>query len=95
MPRPQIVINAHGGYVRDVFCSVLDAEVVLVDSDVDPLISDGVVRFVSGGRERRILVGRFDVLPFRDLSGTDVADAIIRSARVHDVLAVCPATVLR
>ncbi|HEX3315082.1 MAG TPA: hypothetical protein VHR72_09345 [Gemmataceae bacterium] len=65
---------------------MIDAEVVLVDSDVDPLISDGVVRVFSGGRERRVLVGRFDALPFGELSGTDVADAMFRAASLDDLV---------
>jgi hypothetical protein len=82
MPRPQIVISVHGGYVRDVFCSIEHAEVVLVDWDVeadDP--TPDVVQVVDAGRSRRALVGRFEARPFSDLSGTNEAAAIVQFHR--------------
>jgi hypothetical protein len=36
MPHVQVVISVHGGYVRDVFCSIDNVEVVLVDWEVEP-----------------------------------------------------------
>jgi hypothetical protein len=84
MPHAQVVISVHGGYVIDVFCSVEDAEVVLVDWDVEPGgFSLNVVDVIRSGRSRNVLVGCFDALPLRDLSGTDEADAIFQSACVR------------
>jgi hypothetical protein len=84
MNRPRIVISVHGGFVRDVYCSVENAEVVLVDWDVEPDdFSPNVVEVVRNGRSSNALVGCFDALPLRDLSGTDEAAAIFRSACVR------------
>jgi hypothetical protein len=91
MNRPRIVISVHGGFVRDVFSSVENTEIVLVDWDVDPNdLSPEVVDVIRNGRSRSALsalVGCFDGLPFRDLSGTDEAAAILRTAYVRAELA--------
>ena len=82
MIQPQIVISVHGGFVRDVFCSIENAEVVLVDWDVDPDDpSPDVVQVVDAGGSRRALVGRFEARPFSDLSGTTDAVAIVQFHR--------------
>ena len=39
MTRPQIVINVHGGVVQEVFASVRDLQVVLVDWEQEELDS--------------------------------------------------------
>ena len=82
MSRAQIVISVHGGYVLDVFCSVENAEVVLVDWDVDPDDpSPDVVQVIDIRRSRLALVGRFEARPFSDLSGTKDAAAIVQFHR--------------
>ena len=79
MSQPRIVICVHGGYVRDVYCSVENAEVVLVDWDVEPgVFSPDIVDVIRNGRARNALVGCFDALTFRDLSGTDEAAVITK-----------------
>jgi hypothetical protein len=84
MNRPRIVISVNGGYVRDVHCSVENAEVVLVDWDVEPGdFSPEVVDVIRNRRSRNALVECFDALPFRDLSGTYEAAAIFQSACVR------------
>ena len=84
MNQLRIVISVHGGYVRDVYCSIENAEVVLVDWDVETGdFSPNVVDVIRNGRSRNALVGCFDALPLRDLSGTDEAAAIFRSACVR------------
>jgi hypothetical protein len=56
MNRPRIVIRVHGGFVRDVYCSVENAEVVLVDWDVEPSeLSPAVVDVIRNGRSRDAL----------------------------------------
>jgi hypothetical protein len=82
MPRPQIVISVHGGYVRDVFCSIDDVEIVLVDWDIDPNYPPpDVVQVVDAGRSKLALVGRFEARPFSDLSETNEAAAIVQFHR--------------
>jgi hypothetical protein len=82
MPHAQIVISVHGGFVCDVFCSIENAEVVLVDWDVDPNDpSPDVVEIVDAGRTKHALVGTFEARPFSDLSGTKDAAAIVQFHR--------------
>jgi hypothetical protein len=81
LPHAQIEISMRG-YVRDVFRSIENVKVVLVDWDVDP--SDptpDVVDIVDAGRTRLALVGSFAALPFADLSGRDVAAAVLEYHR--------------
>ena len=91
MNQPRIVIHVHGGYVRDVFCSINSAEVAIVDWDVAPGQADsGVVEVTRQGRRRIALVGRFDAVPLGHLSGTDVEAALIAAVReeaINGVLA--------
>ena len=82
MAQPRIVISVHGGYVRDVFSSIEDVEIVLVDWDVDPNDpSPDVVETIDAGRTKHALVGSFEARPFSDLSGTKDAVAIVQFHR--------------
>ncbi len=82
MPHAQVVISVHGGYVRDVFCSIENVEVMLVDWDVDPNDpTTDVVKVIAGGHSSLALVGRFDSRPFSELSGTSDAAAIVQFHR--------------
>ena len=82
MNQLRIVISVHGGFVRDVFCSIDNAEVVLVDWDVDPDDpSPDVVEIIDADRTKHALVGAFEARPFSDLSGTTDAAAIVQFHR--------------
>jgi len=74
--KPRIIISVYGGLVQDVFCSISDAEVVLVDWDQDPdppFPRDDLAR---GRNNCSVLVGSFEARPFNDLADTDEGFAI-------------------
>jgi hypothetical protein len=79
MPHIQIVINVSGGLVQDVYCSAANAEVTLVDFDVDGGNSDepGLLEIISAGRPERVFVDQFTSHDLQALVGTDVEKALL------------------
>ena len=77
MDKPRIIISMFGGLVQDVFCSIPDTQVVLVDWDQDPdppFVRDDLAR----GHNCSALVGAFDARSIEDLAATD------EEAAIHD-----------
>ena len=76
MEKPRIIISMFGGLVQDVFCSIPDTQVVLVDWDQDPdppFPRDDLAR---GRNNCSVLVGSFEARSFNDLADTDEGFAI-------------------
>ena len=76
MTRPQIVLNVHGGVVQDVFSSLPDLHVVVVDWDTEGLDSPAVVEVSLDGRSCSASVIELNALPLEELAGSDVEQAI-------------------
>ena len=78
MHQPKLVINLYSGLVRDVFCSVPDLQVFVVDWDVgdsfpgEPGIVD--VALHEGGCAAH--VRDMQAEPLSELAGTDTGAAI-------------------
>ena len=79
MNSTRIVLNVHGGVVQELYCSDPDADVRLVDWDVEESDPDapGIVEIDTGGdRTQFAYVGALPAHPLTDLAGTDVEQAI-------------------
>lgn len=83
MQKPRIIISVYGGLVQDVFCSVRDAQVVLVDWDQDA--EAATEESVAKSGPIAPLVGAFAVRPIDDLVDTE-EHAVIRDACDKGVL---------
>lgn len=86
MPPPTVIINLHGGIVQDVFCSLAEVDVRLVDWDVEGSDQDdpGIVEVaLAEDRKRFVFVGGMLANPLDDLAGTDVERAL-KAAEVQD-----------
>lgn len=78
MPKAQIVINVQGGIVQDVFASLPDLDVIVVDWDgegVDPRSPHMVEIATPYGSDKAFVVD-FPVEPLSQLAGTEVEQAI-------------------
>ena len=84
MSQVQIIISVSGGLVQDVYCSVPDAEVTLVDFDVEGSFwgDPGIVEIVSGGRPERVFVDQLTPHGMETLAGTDVGQAILAAGEL-------------
>jgi hypothetical protein len=96
MTRPQVIINLHGGLVQDVFCSVPDAQVLVVDWDVEGSFpgEPGIVDVPLAAAPCQACVSDFPTASLNELAGTDV-EAAIDAACQQGVLcdqqpSVCP-----
>lgn len=76
MTRPQIVLNVHGGIVQDVFASIPELHVVVVDWDTDGLESPVLVDLSLEGRRCSAVVVEMPPVPLEELAGSDVEQAI-------------------
>lgn len=76
MTRPQVVLNVHGGTVQDVFASIPDLQVVVVDWDTDELETPALVDLSLDGRRCSAAVVEFPPSPLEELAGSDVEQAI-------------------
>lgn len=76
MTRPQIVLNVHGGVVQDVFSSIPDLHVVVVDWDAAGLDVPSVVELLLDGRRCSASVVEISPSLLEDLIGSDVEQAI-------------------
>ena len=78
MSSVQIVINVSGGLVQGVYCSTPDAEVTLVDFDVDGVGVDEprIVRIIANGLAEYVFVDQFQPHDLESLAGTAVERAI-------------------
>lgn len=76
MTRPQIVVNVHGGIVQDVFASIPDLHVVVVDWDTERLDSPALVDEPFGVRTCSASVVALPPVPLEELAGSDVEQAI-------------------
>jgi hypothetical protein len=96
MTRPQVIINLHGGLVQDVFCSVPDVQVLVVDWDVEGSFpgEPGVVDVPLATGPCQACVSDFAVASLNELVGTDVevaVDAAIQQGVLCDQQpSVCP-----
>ena len=79
MSQVQIVISVSGGLVQDVCCSLPDAQVTLVDFDVEGSFwgDPGIVEIVSGAHTERVFVDQLTPHGMDTLKGTDVEQAIL------------------
>jgi hypothetical protein len=73
-----MVIHVSGGLVQAVYCSLPEAEITLVDFDVDGSYrgEPGIVEFVSSGRAERAFVSELPASSFEEMVGTDVERAV-------------------
>ncbi|HEY3965149.1 MAG TPA: hypothetical protein VGM05_11410 [Planctomycetaceae bacterium] len=76
MTRPQIVLNVHGGIVQDVFASIPELHVVIVDWDTEGLDSPALVDLSFGGHRCSASVVEIPPEPLEELAGSDVERAI-------------------
>ncbi|MBI3864898.1 MAG: hypothetical protein HY290_23730 [Planctomycetia bacterium] len=76
MPRPQVVLNVHGGIVQDVFASIPELQVVVVDWDTDGGENPAQVDLVLDGRTCSAAVIDMPHAPLEELAGSDVEQAI-------------------
>lgn len=86
MQQTRIILNIQGGNVQDVFCSDPNANVQLVDWDVQESDPDapGIVEVdVEFGRQQLAFVGGLLPNPLTHLTGTDVEKAV-KAAEVLD-----------
>jgi hypothetical protein len=88
MTKPQLVINLRGGLVQDVFSSVPDVQVLVVDWDVGDFVpgEPGIVDVPVHEAHRAAHVRDLAVQPLRELAGTD-AEAAIDAAYEQGLLA--------
>ena len=87
MTNTRIILNIHGGTVQDVFCSDPNADVRIVDWDVQECDADapGIVEVdVEHGRKQSAFVGGLLPNALADLAGTDVEGAL-QAAELADV----------
>ena len=87
MTNAQLVINMNGGLVQDVFCSVPDVQVIVVDWDVESSVpgEPGIVDVPLPDGPCRACVSDWPVAPLNQLAGTDV-EAAIDTALAQGVL---------
>lgn len=87
MTRHQLVINVNGGLVQDVFCSVPDVQVLVVDWDTEGACpgDPGIVDVPLPDGPCRACVSDFPVAPLSEVAGTDV-EAAIDAAHTQGVL---------
>jgi len=73
MAKHQLVINMNGGLVQDVFCSVPDVQVLVVDWDAESSLpgDPGIVDVPLPDSPCRACVSDFPVAPLSEVSGTD------------------------
>ncbi|MBI3860744.1 MAG: hypothetical protein HY290_02490 [Planctomycetia bacterium] len=76
MPRPQVVLNVHGGIVQDVFSSIPELQVVVVDWDTGEDMNPAQVDLVLDGRACSATVIDMPHSPLEELAGSDVEQAI-------------------
>ena len=78
MPEPQLVINVYGGLVQDVFSTIPNLRVVVVDWDSADCNAGepGVVCVTCDGRAYLAWVANIATRPIESLPGTDVARAL-------------------
>jgi len=78
MPRPHVIISLNGGLVQDVFCSVPDVQVLVVDWDAEGACpgDPGIVDVPLHDGPCRACVADFPVVPMSEVAGTDVEAAI-------------------
>ena len=79
MNPPLIILSVFGGLVQDIFCSIPDAQVVLVDWDQDPDPVFPRDELVHGNGGCTALVGSFDARSIDDLANTDEEAAILEA----------------
>lgn len=72
----RIIISVYGGVVQDVFCSVADAQVVLVDWDQDSDPPFPRPDLVHGRQDCTARVGAFEARSMDNLTNTDDEAAI-------------------
>jgi hypothetical protein len=88
MARTRIVIVIHDTVVQGVYCSDADAELVVVDWDVErcnPTV--GIVAIAEGhGLVRHAHVYQLSALPFQQLPGSHTYEAIQQAGMSNDVL---------
>lgn len=87
MTRPQLVLNLSGGIVREVFCSVPEIQVLVVDWDISTAFpgEPGVVNVPVAGDYELACISDMAVEPLERLAGTD-AEAAIDAAYHQGVL---------
>jgi len=88
MSKPAIVLNVYDGIVQDVFCSTPDAQVILVDWDIEDWdrSENGVVEIVDeADRKRHAEIRQYPVFPLKDLFGTDTYKAIEKAGMVKEL----------
>ena len=88
MPKPEIIINIHGGVVQEVFASDTDIDVILVDWEVDGQSIDqpDIMEVKHNHRTLRAFVSRPNARPLYLLAGSEV-EAVIDAAERQE--AVC------
>ena len=74
MTRPQLIINLHGGFVHDVFCSVPDMQVLVVDWDLASSFpgEPGLVDVTLDDGPAQACVSDVSVGSLHELAGTDM-----------------------
>lgn len=78
MVSPCVIVSVYGGLVQDVFCSMPEARVVVVDWDQDPDPAFERVDLVRG-RGCSALVGAFGARPLGELAESDAEAAILEA----------------
>jgi hypothetical protein len=76
MTKPQIVLNVHGGTVQDVFASIPELHVVVVDWDTAEQESPALVDMFLDGHRCSAAVIEIPASPLEELAGSDVEQAI-------------------
>ena len=78
MYRPQLVIHVSGGVVQNVFSSDRDAEIILVDWDVNNASTTESNTVAVELHHRTVLahVGPLSPLPLHELAGSDLELAV-------------------
>ncbi len=84
MTRPQLVVNVYGGGIQDVFSSIPDLQVLVVDWDAEKRGSPSFVELALNGVSCSASVVELDVLSVKRLTRTDVKRAL-DAARKQEV----------
>lgn len=87
MTRPRVIVSVHGGLVQDVFCSVPDVQVLVVDWDVEGSFpgESGVVDVPLATGPCQACVTDVAATSLDELIGTDV-EAAVNAAYQQGVL---------
>lgn len=89
MIRPQLVINVSGGTVQDVFASLPDLQVIIVDWDADGIHNPSQVDVILDGLTHSAAVSDMPCSQLEELAGSDAEKAIDAACDQGVLFATC------